>query len=220
MVFFPLANSIGFYEYTFMKYGTSDLTGYSQGELARIADHIVRYLFSNFDNFYFEIDGKPVFSNQAIIHMADVKELLVLIQYVIFGIFILFIGLAIYIYIKRKEFKDILFKYSLITFSVFMVIILIFLIICLIDFTFAFQLFHRIIFPSERKFQDAFFGDKSNYSELPGVENTMLIKILSNNYFIDFAIIVTVITVVVLGLYLLFTYLYKKKNIKEVISED
>jgi uncharacterized membrane protein len=211
MVLFPLAKSVSFYEYIFDKYGTSSYTGYSSGELTRIAQHIIRFLFTSWDSFYFEINGKIVFSNQAIYHMEDVKALLQGLQIALFVIFIIFICLAIYIYIKRKDYKDILFKYSLRTILVVIAIFAIIGIVAVIDFTFVFRVFHRIIFPNPQKFEDSFFGSNSHYTEIPGVDNMMLVKILSNGFFIEFAVLEIAIVLSILGLYLLGIYLYKKK---------
>lgn len=218
-IVFPLSESLAFYEYSFAKNNTSAVTGYTDQELSRIAIHIIRFLQGEAISFHYEINDKPVFSQQAIIHMADVRELLFCLQKAMLYVFILFLGLMTYIYIKRKQFKDILFKYSLITFGVIIAILLIFAIIAIIDFDFAFTLFHRMIFFDETKFNDSFFGRQSNYPELEGVENRMLIWILSESFFIDFAIIVVIFTLIVISIYLLFMWLYKKKGNRQKVSE-
>lgn len=218
-IVFPLTYSLGFYEYSFLKNNTAELTGYNDKQLSRIALHIIRFLKGEAISFHYEIDNLNVFSNQAIIHMKDVRDLFFLLQNAMFFIFILFLALIVYIYVKRQQFKDIMFKYSSITIMVIIGILLIFGIIAIIDFDFAFTLFHRIIFFDETKFNDSFFGRQSNYSELDGVENRMLVWILSERFFIDFAIIVIAITVFVIIVYLLLMYLYKKKGNRQKISE-
>lgn len=220
MVVFPLSQSIDFYQYNFKKYNISTQTGYTDSELTRIANHIIIFLKGDIESFHLEIDGRHVFSNQAIIHMKDVRDLLFMLQYFMFVIFILFIVLAVYIYKKRLEFKGILFNYSLITIGVILGILLIFGIVAVIDFDFAFTAFHKIIFPNAQKFEDSFFGAVSNYEELPYIENRMLIWILSSSYFINFALVVIAITIVLLGIYLVIAYLYKKKEIKLEAVED
>ena len=216
LILFPLAKSVSFYEYVFDKYGTSSYTGYSSEELKRIAQHIIRFLFTDWDSFYFEINKEIVFSNQAIYHMEDVKALLQTFQMALVVIFILFVCLAVYIYVKRAEYKDILFKYSLRTILVVVAIFLVIGIVAIIDFPFAFRIFHHIIFPNPQKFEDSFFGSVSNYTEFPGVDNMMLVRILSNEFFIEFAVLEITIVLLVLGLYLLGTYLYKKKKEKRL----
>lgn len=218
-IVFPLAYSLRFYEYSFLKNNTAELTGYTDRQLSRIALHIIRFLKGEAISFHYEVDNLNVFSNQAIIHMKDVRDLFFLLQKLMFFILVLFLGLIVYIYVKKQQFKDIMFKYSLITILVIIGILLIFGIIAIIDFDFAFTLFHRIIFFDETKFNDSFFGRQSNYPELDYVDNRMLVWILSEKFFIDFAIIVVAFTVFVIIVYLLLMYWFKKKANKQEISE-
>ena len=160
-----------------------------------------------------EVDGKTVFSNQALIHMKDVKVLYQTSILLLNIVFFLTIGILVYIYFRFKYIKPIMFKYSLITFGIILSICAIMGIWILLDWEKAFEFFHKVIFPDPIKFRDAFFGWKSYYEELPHINNVVLVTVLSTSTFMDAAIIIISGTLVTYILYLVLTILIKKEII-------
>jgi integral membrane protein (TIGR01906 family) len=207
----PITKAKSFYMYEYEKNDTSEVTGYSKEELEQITEQIIAYLFNKADSMQVEIDGQVVFSNQALIHMRDVRTLYTggqIIAWIIFG---LWLGIGIYFIFNFKRIRPYLFKYSMIVLGIILVVLLIIGIVAIIDFDYAFVLFHKVLFPDEQKFNDAFFSSISNYDELPGVDNTMLVKILSIGLFMDVGIIIGVSVVVVLLIWFIICFILRKK---------
>ena len=212
----PLTGSKNFYLYEFEKNNTSINTGYSEEELGDIADSIINFLMDKSDNMQIIINNAPVFSNQAINHMKDVKDLYIGGQKIAIIAVVLFVICCSYLIIFHKRLRDFLFKYSAITIGVFAIILLLFAIFAIIDFNNAFIFFHKVIFPDEQKFRDAFFGSISNYNELPGINNQMLVLILDEQLFMDCGLIIGGFVLTTEVIWFVFLYYIKKKGNKKI----
>lgn len=207
----PLTSSKKFYLYEFEKNNTITATGYTQEELDSITDTIIDYLMDKKSSMQIVIDDLPVFSNQAINHMADVKNIYVKGKIIaIVCLFLLALSI-VYIVFRYKLLKTILFKYSLVTISVILAVCLVFGVYAFLNFDKAFTFFHHVIFPNEQKFNDAFFSYTSNYPELPGVNNLMLVKILDVKLFMDAGIAIGGFVVFIETLWFAFLLVLKRK---------
>ena len=207
----PVTSTKSFYLYEFQKNNTVEETGYTQAELDNIADTIIRFLMDKTDDMQVVIDDIPVFSNQAIYHMQDVKDLYVNGNKIGIISLILFVFSFIYIILNYKRIKTILFQHSLFTVATILLICLVFASYAVLDFDRAFTFFHHVIFPNEQKFNDAFFSYTSNYPELPGVNNLMLTTILDIRLFMDAGIIIGSFVVFVEGMWLTILSIIKRK---------
>jgi len=179
-----------FFIFEFQKNDTVNVTGYSMEELSKITDVIIAFLFNKSDSMQVTINNQIVFSNQAIKHMSDVRDLYNGGQIIGLVIFLLTIAIAIYFFFNWQRVKKHIFKYSVIVYVLLGAILLGLLVFAIVDFEKAFYWFHKAIFPDPAKFNDAFFDTISNYPEAPGVDNQMLVKILSNQLFMDVGIII------------------------------
>lgn len=215
----PITKSKSFYMKQYKLHNTSEVTGYNEEELSIITDKIIAYLFEETDDMQVQINGMDVFSNQALYHMRDVRDLYIKGQRLAWLILGLFILASIYIFFHFNRLKKYLLRYSIVSICVIFIIILIFASLALIDFNYAFELFHHIIFPSESKYNDAFFGTISNYPEKEGVNNRMLILILSNGLFMNVGLILLEVVVVVLVIWFGSLIIINKLNKKNKIGE-
>ncbi len=207
----PITLSKSFYLYEFEKNNTVEESGYSQTELDNIADTIIRFLADKTNDMQVIIDDTPVFSNQAIYHMQDVKDLYVNgSKIALICLFLLFLSI-LYIILNYHSLKHLIFKYSAFTIAIILLICFAFAIYAFVDFDSAFTFFHRVIFPDEQKFNDAFFSYVSNYPELPGVNNLMLTTILDVKLFMDAGIIISCFVVFIELLWLVILYILKRK---------
>ncbi|MFA5543337.1 MAG: DUF1461 domain-containing protein [Bacilli bacterium] len=214
----PLTKSKAFYLYEFKKNDTVEVTGYSMEELEVIAVKIIDYLFNKTDDMQVEINDEIVFSNQALIHMSDVRDLYNDGRTLAFSILFFTIAMGLFIWYNFSRLKKYLFKYTVVIYSLIGLLIIVIGIFAIIDFDLVFDIFHRIIFPNEQKYNDAFFGSVSNYEEIPGVDNLMLIKILSIGLFMDVGIIVGSFAIVVIISWSIVCFIFKKKHNKKEVQ--
>lgn len=190
MITILATKSLNFYLFEFIKNDTAQETGYNMDELRQIAQHIIDYLFYRVESLQINIGGQDVFSNQALYHMADVRSLYTggsTIGWVILGIEVILLVILITHYRYLKEY---LLKVSLSTLGIFFAVLIGIALVALIDFDKTFDIFHHIIFPDPVKFRDAFFGPISNYPEAPGINNLMLVTILSEGLFMDVGLLI------------------------------
>lgn len=214
----PITKSKTFYMRQYEKNDTVDETGYTTEELSVITDQIIAYLFNKADSMQVEIDGKIVFSNQALFHMRDVRTLYTGGQIIAWIILVLWIGIGVYLGLNFKRLRSHFLKYSLVVLAIVFTVLLVVGIIAIIDFDYAFEMFHKIIFPNEQKFNDAFFSPVSNYDELPGVDNMMLVKILSIELFMDVGIIIGISVFIVLLIWFIICFILRKKDKKHIVQ--
>ncbi len=190
---------------------------YDEDELAYIGDHIVDYMADLNDDLQVIIDGKKVFSNQAINHMREVKIIYHRLEVIaIFCFIMLFLCLGYYN--KNKEQIDLyFFKGTLYTYLVIAGLLVIVGIFMLVNFDWTFVQFHHVLFPKPESFRDAFFGTVSYYEEEPYINNLLLIEILSIEVFMDAAWIILISTLLTLALWLSVSF---KKKVKRVLLKD
>lgn len=227
-IIIPITKSKDFYEYEFNKNNTTENTYwyvsedktyyyYTNEQLTMISEVIIDYLMGRTDNMQVVIEGRNVFSNQALIHMKDVKALYTggrILGWVFFGLLILTL---IYMIFSYKRIKPLLFKYTMLTLGGIGLILLGFAIYALIDFNGAFVLFHRLAFPTDQKFRDAFFAVESNYKELYYINNLTLTNILSIEIFMDAAFAIFGGVFIVLGGWISFVGINNKKQKKNSV---
>lgn len=193
---------------------------YNEDDLEIIMNQMVDYLMNKEEDMQVVIDGKTVFSNQAIYHMRDVRDLMNRWTAITFVCMIL-LGLSIF-YLRKnfEQLKNKMFKQTMITYAVIACILITVVVAMLVDFDWTFTQFHHILFPSPEKFKDAFFGSVSNYEELPHIRNTLLVEILSLEVFFDAAFIIVTFILATLVAWSIFVIKYGKNNKKkeEVLS--
>lgn len=212
----PIARSKSFYLFEYEKNDTVAITGYTMEQLEIITDRIIDYLFDEVDDMQVMFGDEVVFSNQALIHMADVKDLFIHGQQLAWIVFILWIMIGVFLGLRFSKIRMILFKYSFIAILMIVGIVGMIGIFALIDFDQMFTLFHHIIFPDPIQFRDAFFGAVSNYPEAPGVSNLMLIMILSIELFMDIAAIIIASVIVIFVVWMILNYTISIRYIKKL----
>ena len=219
-----------YYRWQFEKNNTADTLSwitkegeritYNEDDLEIIMNQMVDYLMNKEEDMQVVIDGKTVFSNQAIYHMRDVRDLMRRWSWITL-LCMVFLGLSVFYLRKNFErFKGKMFKQTMITYAVIACILITVVVAMLVDFDWTFTQFHHILFPSPEKFKDAFFGSVSNYEELPHIRNTLLVEILSLEVFFDAAFIIVAFILATLVAWSIFVIKYGKNNKKkeEVLS--
>ena len=213
----PITKSKAFYMFEYKKNDTVNETGYTTNELSIITDKMIAFLFNKTDDMQVLINDEIVFSNQALYHMRDVRTLYTGGQIIGWIVLVFWLAIGVYLVMHFKRLRPHLLKYSLIVLLIIFVVLLIAGIFAMVDFNTAFDVFHRIIFPDAQKYDDAFFGPVSNYDELPGVDNLMLIKILSIGLFMDVGLIIGVVLFIVLIAWFI-TCIVLRKKYKPIIE--
>lgn len=212
-----ITQSPSFYAMEFIKNNTPNVTGYTMDELKIISEHIIDYLFGHLDTMQVVFEDGNVFSNQALNHMRDVRTLYnggSIIGWIALAIEI---GLGTLIVLHYQYLRHDLLKTSVITIAVLFGILAIVGILSALDFDRAFEVFHHIIFPDPIKFRDAFFSYESYYPEDPGVNNLMLVMILSEQLFMDVGLLLLMGTISALIIWIIIILLsriidYKKRG--------
>ena len=189
---------------------------YDKDDLDIIINKIIDYLDNKTDDMQVYIDGLEVFSNQAIYHMKDVKDLYNRGRILCTICFVLFLLGLLYMFFRYDNIKQIAFKHSLIALAIVGGIILIIGISMAINFRWTFTLFHKIIFPDPVKYKNAFFRPASNYAEKAHINNQLLTSILNLDIFKDAGIIImsSVILSYVIWIFILFMFKHNTKKNK------
>ena len=200
----PIASDNSYYMHQYIRNGVSNNLPYTIDQLEQITKSITNYLFHGHDSMQISFYGNNVFSDQAIIHMADVKDLFVggtIIGYVCIALTIISL---IYIIIHSKKTKSIFRKINYITYIIFLLLMISLGIYAIVDFDSAFVNFHHVIFPDPDKFNNAFFP-----------WNDTLINILTIDFFFDifFAIIIRIVAIFVVY-FIIVQLLYGKSYTK------
>lgn len=193
-----------------------ELMEYTDEDLLEIRDAIVEYLFNKRDSMQVEINEHEFFSKQALEHMHEVKKLFnrwniitIVLCYLIIPWFLFFVR-------TPKEYLQMMFKPTYITYAIIGGIILIIGIMMLINFDWTFTWFHHVLFPNKTAFNDAFFTRYSNYevdNNNPYINNLMLVTVLSIEVFMDAAWIIVAFAILVIVLLFIFTFINRKKKI-------
>ena len=174
-------------------------------DLIKATDLIIQYLYhSDCDSMQFQVitSEGPVnfFSEQAIVHMQDVKVLFIggiQLCYVCIVLFIIFI---VYLIIRRKTIGPIFFKTYMITVSIFIVLGIFVAIFAIIDFDLAFEIFHKIIFPDSNKVELAL---SFHYCDT-------LTNVLTGDFFMHIGTIIGITFIVILVFSIILCGLFKK----------
>lgn len=221
LVTITITGSKWYYNWQFKKNNTvSQLTWrttegetirYDEEDLDLICTKIIDYLFNREESMQVIIDGKMVFSNQALKHMKDVKTLYNLLNICCIIFSVIFCGCLVYIIRNFKNLKMKMFRQTIITYSVIGVILLVICLLMIIDFDWTFTNFHHIIFPNKESFDDAFFGPVSNYPEAPYINNMLLVTVLSIEVFSDAAWIIISFVLLVMVSWFMFTKIKSKQ---------
>lgn len=170
----PIASNNAYYLLQFEKNGIGQNLNYTIDQLKEITAAITGYMFRGKNSMQVYFDGKAVFSDQAISHMADVKVLFVGGTILGYISLILFLVSLIYLFFRRKEVKRHFRRINYCVFLCFMILVVAVAIYAFVDFDSAFVNFHHLIFPDPEKFDNAFFPNDDT-----------LINILTMDFFFD-----------------------------------
>ena len=175
----------------------------TKDDLIKATNHIINYLYhSDVDSMQFQVltSEGPVnfFSEQAIIHMQDVK--------------VLFIVFVVYLVIRRKNILPIFFKTYLITVSIFIILGILVAIFAIVDFDLAFEIFHKIIFPDSDKVELAL---SFHYCDT-------LTNVLTGDFFMHIGLIIGITFISILVCSLIICGLLKKygSNLKSILFKS
>lgn len=172
---------------------TLPLYDVTNDDIWNATNHIIDYLYNkDVDSMQFQIQTNtgPVdfFSEQAIIHMADVKVLFIGgigLAFTSLAIFFLSLGWIIY---RRTNIFKLLGKTYFITVSVFVVLTILIVIYASTDFDDAFILFHKIIFPDSEKVDLAISFNRCD----------TLTNVLTEQFFMDIGLTIGIIFMLLL----------------------
>lgn len=175
-----VANDLRLYQNGFDKYDVSQDTGFSNEELVNISKGLISYFNSGAID-----DTMDIFSEEAIIHLRDVRGLIQLcyiIQWTTLGYMIVFIT-AGFIY-KRRQFFH-LFNMVVAAGSILSILgIAAIGIAALIDFNWLFVTFHRMFFSNDlwvlsgylpRIYTEGFFFDTAKFIAVATLLESMLL---------------------------------------------
>lgn len=203
----PIARSERYYVSQFAKNNTTEKTGFTEEELQKIARHIIDYLYGAKDDFPYHLErtGEDVFSEQAVLHMQDVKVLSTVGRIGSLVVLVIFLALTGYFVYRRQYAYLPVFKMSLWTICgvvVAIVGIVIWILVYYLKegylsfFEAGFIVFHKIIFPDQSKFEMAVtFAPDDN-----------LILILEEKFFASIASVIAVRFVIALTAILAILY--------------
>lgn len=172
---------------------TLPLYDVTNDDIENATNHIIDYLYhKDVESMQFQIytNSGPVdfFSEQAIVHMADVKVLFIGgIGLVFTSLAIFFLSLGWIIYRRTNVFK-LLGKTYFITVSVFVVLTILVVIYASTDFDDAFILFHKIIFPDSEKVDLAISFNRCD----------TLTNVLTEQFFMDIGLTIGIIFMLLL----------------------
>lgn len=170
----PIARNKQFYLNQFAKNQTTEKTGYTDDELSEIAQKIIDYLFEKTPSLQYHVErlNEDVFSEDAIIHMEDVRYLFSLGRRATLIVAIITIAFLSYLIYRFAKLKRFIWRFSLLTWGLIFIFFVILIIWTLIIynrdhyssfFEAGFILFHKLIFPNKDKFDLAVtfpFDDK------------------------------------------------------------
>lgn len=160
----PISKNHQFYLNQFKQNHTIAKTGYTEDELSKIAQTIINYLFERTPTLQYHVErlDEDVFSDEAILHMEDVRFLFSFGRKGTLIVLIVTILLMIYIVFRFSKLKNIIWRYSLLTWA-FIFFVIVGLILWTIYlyyrdnynsiFEAGFILFHKLIFPNQTKFE-------------------------------------------------------------------
>lgn len=169
-------------------------------------DKIIDYLYhEKVDTMQFYVtdindNSVPFFSDQAIIHMEDVKVLFIGGIKLCFISLVLFILSIIYIIFRKEKIKKYISKTYIITVIVFLILTIIIGIFACIDFDTAFIVFHYIIFPDSSKAELAITFNSCD----------TLTNVLTGDFFVHIGLIIGITFVSLLTISIIICILLNK----------
>lgn len=119
-------------------------------------EHIINYLYyEDVESMQFQVETSSgsvdFFTNQAIVHMEDVKVLFIGGIKLCYISIVLFILGCVYLYFRRNYVKKYLVKTYIISVISFAIVVILIAAFAAMDFSTAFEIFHYIIFPDTDK---------------------------------------------------------------------
>ncbi len=200
-------------------------TALTKSQILEIVEHITQYLSYEKESFELDmdkinVDGKvmdnvSIFGGQAVAHMEDVRHLFKLLQIISYVAVVVIVAGCVYMFVRRKSIKNVIFSYSLYAvLGIFAILLLIFAVIVIRYFAnggaassvgFFDSLWtdmHHIFFPlSREKFGGSFFDDT-------------LTELLTVDFFMNTVVIILVNVVAVLTAWLVSARVIKVKSSK------
>lgn len=178
-------------------------------DIVNATNHIIDYLYSEkVESMQFQVDtdeGKvDFFSEQAIVHMADVKVLFIGGIKLCYICIVIFVLCLVYLILTRKHSFNILLNVYLRTLIVFGVATILIGLFAMIDFDTAFEVFHKIIFPDSSKVKLAL---SFSYTDT-------LTNVLTSEFFMHIGFAIGAIFIILIGLSIFLDLFLKKRLIK------
>lgn len=177
-------------------------------------DHIIDYLYSKkVDSMQFQIEHNgekyDFFTNQAIVHMVDVKVLFIGGISLCYLCIILFVICVAYLIYRRKFIKDYIVKTYIISVIAFFAVIACVILFVLIDFDTAFTVFHYLIFNSA----DAELAISFSYYDT-------LTNVLTAEFFMTIGLTIGIIFICLLAVSVISSLIIKKYGYKLFKKEN
>lgn len=178
-------------------------------DIVNATNHIIDYLYSEkVESMQFQVDtdeGKvDFFSEQAIVHMADVKVLFIGGIKLCYICIVIFVLCLVYLILTRKHSFNILLNVYLRTLIVFGIATILIGLFAMIDFDTAFEVFHKIIFPDSSKVKLAL---SFSYTDT-------LTNVLTAEFFMHIGFAIGAIFIILIGLSIFLDLFLKKRLIK------
>ena len=178
-------------------------------DIVNATNHIIDYLYSEkVESMQFQVDtdeGKvDFFSEQAIVHMADVKVLFIGGIKLCYICIVIFVLCLVYLILTRKHSFNILLNVYLRTLIVFGVATILIGLFAMIDFDTAFEVFHKIIFPDSSKVKLAL---SFSYTDT-------LTNVLTAEFFMHIGFAIGAIFIILIDLSIFLDLFLKKRLIK------
>ena len=165
-------NTARLYQYGFDKYDVSEDTGIEDGELQRVAGELRGYFNSgDLQVTFLTEDGEESFTDREVFHLKEVKDVVRLCYYLLWGSFGFLAAFMIGGYIwQRKRFSLPLAKLAFLGGALTIALLIILGIAALVNFDWLFVKFHQLFFTGEtwrlsstdyllRMFPEGFFND-------------------------------------------------------------
>lgn len=177
----------------------------TQTDIENATNHIIDYLYhEEVESMQFQIETTEgsidFFSEQAIIHMADVKVLFIggiKMTFTFLAIFLLSLGWIIY---RNNHITKLLGKTYFICVGIFIALTVLVMIYALHDFDEAFVLFHKIIFPNSDKVDLALSFNNCD----------TLTNILTGDFFMHIGLYIGILFISLLIISVLIDYIFYK----------
>ena len=197
---------LGFFEYINI-YIQEKIIGFRRS-IVKLRQILYNIYSEKVESMQFQVDtdeGKvDFFSEQAIVHMADVKVLFIGGIKLCYICIVIFVLCLVYLILTRKHSFNILLNVYLRTLIVFGVATILIGLFAMIDFDTAFEVFHKIIFPDSSKVKLAL---SFSYTDT-------LTNVLTAEFFMHIGFAIGAIFIILIGLSIFLDLFLKKRLIK------